>query len=191
MNNNTAEFEAWPKIPRDYGEIITITEKLDGTNACIVIEDNVITGVQSRKRMIQVGDDNYGFAAWVDENSEELLKLGDGRHFGEWIGGKIQSNPYDVTEKRFYMFNSARWGAHNPNTPKCCHVVPVLYSGPISSTIIEQVFEELKTNGSNVETGENYKGYVEGIIVYYNKTRRMTKDTYEYREGKHSTYVTT
>jgi len=34
-------FKAWPKIPRLENEIFHITEKIDGTNACIVIEQTV------------------------------------------------------------------------------------------------------------------------------------------------------
>lgn len=86
----TIEFKAWPKIPRATGEKVTITEKMDGTNACVVIQEGKIVGVQSRKRFITPEDDNYGFAAWVAENEQELLKLGDGYHYGEWAGLGIQ-----------------------------------------------------------------------------------------------------
>lgn len=74
------EFKSWGKIPRAIGEGVTITEKLDGTNACVVIQDGVIAGVQSRNRFITPEDDNYGFARWVSENEHELLKLGEGYH---------------------------------------------------------------------------------------------------------------
>ena len=33
------EFKEWPKIPRGLGEQMTITEKIDGTNACIIVEE--------------------------------------------------------------------------------------------------------------------------------------------------------
>ncbi len=130
------EFQAWPKIPRLNRSCI-VTEKIDGTNACIVIEtvgrgfpkhefeiarvdlegdtpDELAVFAQSRKRLIQTnevskGADNMGFAAWVKENALELAAvLGEGRHFGEWWGQGIQRT-YGLTEKRFSLFNAGRW----------------------------------------------------------------------------------
>lgn len=34
------EFKEWPKIPRGQNEIVSITEKINGTNACIIINDS-------------------------------------------------------------------------------------------------------------------------------------------------------
>ena len=79
---NYVEFKPWEKIPRENPFTVTISEKIDGTNACVVIKDGDIVGVQSRKRFITPEDDNYGFAAWVEENRDELLKMGDGYQVG-------------------------------------------------------------------------------------------------------------
>ena len=84
------EFKAWPKIPRENPLNATITEKMNGTNACVILHDGEIVGVQSRKRFITPGGDNYGFAAWVEANSDQLKSLGDGYHYGEWAGCGIQ-----------------------------------------------------------------------------------------------------
>ena len=65
MDVKIVEFKAWPKIGRYNPFNVTITEKMDGTNACIIIEDGFIVGVQSRKRLITPDDDNFGFAQWV------------------------------------------------------------------------------------------------------------------------------
>ena len=35
----SVEFKPWPKIGRDNPFVVTITEKMDGTNACIIIKD--------------------------------------------------------------------------------------------------------------------------------------------------------
>jgi hypothetical protein len=80
---------------------------------------------RSRSRWITPDDDNFGFAAWVEANRDELLTLGPGRHFGEWWGSGIQRG-YGLPkgEKRFSLFNVSRWGE---SRPACCHVVPVLY----------------------------------------------------------------
>ena len=97
------EFIAFPKIARLRRDCV-ITEKLDGTNAQIVIQDGEIVAVGSRSRWITPGKDtdNYGFAGWVEQNRAELLGLGDGTHFGEWWGSGIQRN-YGLTEKRFSL----------------------------------------------------------------------------------------
>jgi hypothetical protein len=103
------EFSEFPKMARLSREVI-ITEKIDGTNAQILItkDNRLLTG--SRTRWITPNDDNYGFAKWVEENREEVLKLGIGRHFGEWWGSGIQRG-YNLPkgEKRFSLFNVSRW----------------------------------------------------------------------------------
>ena len=67
------EFKAWPKIPRLENTNWTITEKIDGTNACIIISnDGTEIAAQSRTRLITPDNDNAGFARWVQENKEDL-----------------------------------------------------------------------------------------------------------------------
>ena len=169
------EFVAWPKIPRHTGTNVVISEKMDGTNACIVIEDGELIGCQSRKRIITPDDDNFGFARWVEENKDELLDLGDGRHFGEWVGLGIQKNPHDLAGKSFYLFNSGRW---SNGRPPCCEVVKVLYAGAISPSTVPEVMGGLMTSAMS----ENYKP--EGIIIYYPSTRTYEKATFENSGGK-------
>lgn len=126
---NDVSFQAFPKMARLSRQCI-ITEKIDGTNAQILIaptkdiiiplgggagavyydlgENGMTVFAGSRNRWIIPGDDNFGFAAWVSDNIPELLKLGPGRHFGEWWGGGIQRG-YALNEKRFSLFNVSRW----------------------------------------------------------------------------------
>jgi len=104
----TAEFEGFPKIARLKRDI-TVTEKLDGTNAQIFIGEDGEFSVGSRKRWIVPGDDNYGFARWAYGRQDELIAtLGIGRHFGEWWGQGIQRR-YDMEKKQFSLFNTTRW----------------------------------------------------------------------------------
>lgn len=118
-----SEFIEFPKIARLSRESV-ITEKIDGTNACIVIEEleghapdgtlyhegGLSLRAGSRTRWITPVDDNFGFAKWAYENRCELLQLGPGRHFGEWWGSGIQRG-YNLPkgEKRFSLFNTIRW----------------------------------------------------------------------------------
>ena len=168
------EFKAWPKIPRGLGEKVTITEKIDGTNACIVIDGGAIVGVQSRKRFITPDDDNYGFARWVLDNDEELIGLGDGYHYGEWAGLGIQKNPHNLPEKVFFLFNAGRWTSDTK--PKCCSVVPVLYHGELSPDTIDDAMQYLRE--CSVECKP------EGIIVYHHNSRQLYKYTFEHSKGK-------
>lgn len=76
-----------------------------------LVQHNVYA--QSRNRFITPQADNFGFAAWVKANAEQLVEiLGPGRHFGEYWGHGIQRG-YGLPrgERRFSLFNVTR---HNP-----------------------------------------------------------------------------
>lgn len=199
------EFQPFPKLTRlaKYSQYCTITEKIDGSNAQVVINEttqadfgdpNVIARVSlcgkpeltlragSRTRWITPGKetDNFGFAAWVEKNSIDLAHLGVGQHFGEWYGGKIQCG-YGREEKRFALFNTDRWGPHNPNTPACCEVVPVLYQGQYSESAVDEVMRALSAGGSF-----HVLGFMnpEGVVVYLRGPRVLLKKTFENDGGK-------
>lgn len=152
------DFIPFPKIPRLKRGCI-ITEKLDGTNAQVVVdaEGNVRAG--SRNRWIYPGDDNFGFARWVNDHQDELRELGPGQHFGEWWGAGIQRT-YGLKEKRFSLFNTGRW---SNGRPACCDVVPVLYAGDFSTSTVDWVMDSLKETGSQAAPGFMRP---EGIIVF-------------------------
>lgn len=173
------EFEAWPKICRKGKGMYTVTEKINGTNAQVVItpEGEIFAG--SRNRYITPEEDNFGFAGWVEENKEELLKMGEGRHYGEWAGEGIQKNPHNLVGKHFFLFNTARWGEHNPNTPKCCDVVPIILRGAGNSSV-DDAMKFLLEFGSLVgDLGEP-----EGVVAYHSATKRYTKATFKAPNGK-------
>lgn len=162
------EFRPFTKIPR-LARACTITEKLDGTNACIYIGGAMfLTG--SRNRWITPEDDNYGFSRWAHEHKSELLLLGDGHHFGEWWGGGIQRG-YGLTEKRFSLFNTAKWGA---SCPACCHVVPVVYEGIFTTYHAEAALHALGDFGSLAVPGFMDP---EGIIIYHHAAGQYFKKT--------------
>lgn len=181
--NPNLEFKGWPKIPRLLNERVTITEKMDGTNACIVIQDGEIVGIQSRNRLIfpegfngMKDCDNAGFAGWVRDNEQEILLLGDGHHYGEWCGPGIQSNPHKLDVKRFFLFNTQRW---TNNAPNRCSPVRVLYEGPFTSTCVDDALSSLLSYAKS----ENYTP--EGIIIYNHLAKNSYKVTYKNPEGGH------
>lgn len=156
-----AEFRGFNKIARLNRECI-ITEKIDGTNAQILIEDDFVTmHIGSRTRWITPEADNHGFARWATEHRDELLKLGPGRHFGEWWGAGIQRK-YGLKEKRFSLFNVDRWNTEN--LPACVGLVPVLYRGLFCTEAVEMCVARLRQEGSVAAPGFMD---AEGIVVYH------------------------
>lgn len=163
------EFKGFPKIARLSRDII-ITEKIDGTNGIIYIDDenNVFAG--NRNKWITPEDDNYGFAKWVYDNREELLQLGPGYHYGEWYGLGINRG-YGLSEKRFALFNVHRW---SEDRPVCCDVVPILYQGQFETFIIYSVLVDLSFNGSRIAPGFLNP---EEIVIYHTASNTMFKKT--------------
>ena len=164
-------FEPFQKIPRLKRDCV-ITEKIDGTNALIKITEEGGFYVGSRTRWITPEDDNYGFATWAQANKDELLKLGVGSHYGEWWGPGIQRR-YGVAEKRFSLFNTARW--EDPALrPTCCHVVPVIATGCFGDMLVDSAIEKLRTEGSLASPGFMLP---EGIVIYHTASRLLFKKT--------------
>lgn len=167
------EFESFVKIPRLLSMPMVITEKIDGTNAQLLIsDDGKELHAGSRKRFIAVGDDNFGFAHWAHEHRDELLALGPGRHFGEWWGKGIQRG-YGLAEKRFSLFNTSKWSS---SRPACTYVVPVLYYGQFSQGKIEEVKAELLASGSRANPGWKTP---EGVVIFLPKANLLFKSTYD------------
>lgn len=179
------EFKAFPSIPRLNREVV-ITEKLDGTNASVHIykegeELKILAG--SRNRWLTLEQDNFGFCKWVQDNKEELVKLGEGTHYGEWWGVGIQTG-YGLSERRFSLFNVHKWGemyyamrdGHETNFPKCCHVVPHLLTTDFTTENVNAVLAELKEKGSQAVPGFMKP---EGIVIYHKHSNQLFKVTFE------------
>lgn len=166
------EFRAFPKVPR-LRRGITITEKIDGTNGAIIITEDGRIAAQARNGLITPGKatDNFGFAGWVQDNKDELMRLGPGYHYGEWWGGKIQRG-YGRKEKTFSLFNTARWLAPDVVLPAGVAVVPVLYEGDWTNAVVDAALYALQDMGSAAAPG-----YMdpEGIIVWHHASRSYFK----------------
>lgn len=168
-----ADFVPFQKIPR-LSRNIVITEKIDGTNAQVVVGEDGMVRAGSRSRWITTDDDNYGFARWVADHEEELRDgLGIGQHFGEWWGSGIQRR-YGLTgpDKRFSLFNAGRWT--DDRRPACCHAVPVLYTGPFTMDAVQGCLDKLASEGSAAAPGFMDP---EGIIVFHSASRELFKKT--------------
>lgn len=202
MTNNI-EFLEFPKMARLSREVI-ITEKIDGTNAQILITEDKQLFIGNRIRWITPQDDNFGFAKWVEENKQDILKLGVGRHFGEWWGSGIQRG-YNLPkgEKRFSLFDVSRWTLFGTEPqrmttadpriekyqdvlPECIGLVPILYRGIFDSAKVDEVLNDLKTSGSYAS-----KGFMkpEGVVVIHIAGNICFKKTIENDEVPKSKYT--
>lgn len=177
----TAEFKEFPKMARLRRECL-ISEKIDGTNACLCLTEDgqFLTG--SRTRWITPTDDNHGFSKWAHTHKDELLTLGPGTHFGEWWGSGIQKS-YGLKngEKRWSLFNAARWcpndreprriitadpriEKYQQRVPACCHVVPILFQGIFDSERVQESLDYLQEHGSLASPGFMRP---EGVVCYH------------------------
>ena len=171
------DFKPFGKIPRLNREIV-VTEKLDGTNALVWVSDDGTTlRAGSRKRWITPESDNFGFAKWVRDNTDELLTLGPGYHYGEWYGSGIQRT-YGLPDKRFALFNVSCWSEVRPS---CCGVVTeVGRVGTLDRWYIEGVIARLRQEGSF-----HVPGWMkpEGVVVYHTASGHVYKVLVENDEG--------
>lgn len=197
----TIEFKVWPKIPRLFREIV-ISEKIDGTNSAVIIQETegdpgpeVLSMVQrdgkyyevaaqSRNRLIFPGKttDNYGFAGFVQKNAEELFTLlGPGRHYGEWWGKGIQKRYQNAhpTIRGFALFNTEKykdlhvWLPMDGGIEVLIEPVHVMYQGPYSEQAIRDTLEQLKKYGSWTSPSDS----AEGIVIFHTQSRQTYKVT--------------
>lgn len=165
------EFREFRKIPRLNREVV-VTEKIDGTNGCVVVTEEGIVSAQSRSRIITPETDNFGFAGWVHKHRGQLAELGPGYHYGEWWGVGIQRG-YGLTERRFSLFNVSRWTVARP---VCCDVVPVLYRGMSLNDGVNVALHALRERGSIAAPGFMKP---EGVIAYHTAGNLYFKATIE------------
>ncbi len=190
------EFVPWPSIGRLNKDAI-YTEKINGTNAAVVVEpyttdtdkskavdvvsvDGDLYGIwaQSRKRFITPGDDNFAFALWVYDNAPALVKtLGVGRHFGEWWGKGIQGGYGLQTERRFSLFNVKRWEnilhwQHGHELVPELYMVPVLGKDTFDTQTAKDWIWWLRMNGSVASPGFMEP---EGVVVFHTASQTPYK----------------
>jgi len=87
---------------------VIATEKLDGINVSIVIEDGKITRIFNRTSEIPFFNKGKKFITEAILNSFErgYCNFTDGQYFGECIGPKVNGNPYKLKEHLWIPFSS-------------------------------------------------------------------------------------
>lgn len=180
---STANYNSFPSIERLENIYCIISEKIDGTNGLIEInETNVRFG--SRNRYISFSDDNAGFAnffkdyearfkdAAKDITTDESYPL---RIYGEWFGRGIQRG-YGLKDK-FFMPFSFFYGEKLIEYQVPNVIAPnIMYTGKFSMEVVSACMQQLKLNGSGIVKG--YK-QPEGIVIFFPKYNFRLKETFD------------
>lgn len=191
------QHQKFSSIPRLYRDVV-ITEKIDGSNAAIIIEQNspaphdpqtklvnsdnsyYTIGAQSRTQILTPDNDMFGFATWVWSNARILVDtLGEGRHFGEYWGQGIHRS-YHQQRNWFSLFNTKRWNKENTQHIDGLLVVPVLYEGKYDDRVNYQALEELRLKGSVAAQqvdGRDLDFRAEGIVGWHVSMNQYYKVT--------------
>lgn len=150
---------------------VLCTEKLDGTDVSIVIENGKITRIFNRTNEIPFF--NKG-KKWITEailNSYErgYCNFSDGQYFGEVIGPLVNGNPYKLTEHIWLPFNTyckehLTYKSYH-KYPKTFENIKKWFLSPIEEGGIFSLF--LRKRG--------IIGKPEGVVFHNLKTGQMAK----------------
>lgn len=89
-------------------DTVLATEKLDGTDVSIVIENGKITRIFNRTAEVPFFNKGkiYIIKAILNSYERGYCNFTDGQYFGEVIGPKLQGNPYKLKEHLWIPFDS-------------------------------------------------------------------------------------
>ena len=200
------EYIVTPEIVEGYEWVfdddkVMAIEKLHGTNVSIMIQDGVITSVWNRTERIPFFNKGKKFIIEGLLNSFErgyMEFLGDGQHFGEVIGKKVNGNPYKIEGHLWIPFETfcqkhlryKSWGKY----PKDFQTISEWFKElmPLYSLMVgsgQEITErDPLDNLSIVHTGR-YTGFVEGIVFTHPDGRmaKLRRDMFDwYTEGRHT-----
>lgn len=159
-------------------ESVMAIEKLHGTNISIVIKEGVVIEIYNRTQRIP----------FINKGKEWIIKgilnskcrgyiefFGDGQHFGELIGPKVNGNPYKLEEHLWIPFETfaqkhlkyESWGKY-----------------PKDFKTISEWFKELIPLFSSMKGDRN--GFVEGIVFTHPDGRmaKLRKDMFDWFKGR-------
>lgn len=165
-------------------ESVMAIEKLHGTNVSIQITDGVIVGIWNRTERIP----------FFNKGKQHIVKgilnsysngytefLGDGQHFGELIGPKVNGNPYNLKENIWIPFES--YGQKHLKY-KCWGKYPKTFES------IREWFKELMPlynlrRHGKVEEGQP-EHFVEGIVFTHPDGRmaKLRRDMFDWFKGE-------
>ncbi|MBI4981353.1 hypothetical protein HZC30_07420 [Candidatus Woesearchaeota archaeon] len=113
--NEKDEYLVTPEINPEYSWVfegkedeVLATEKLDGTDVSIVIENGMITSIWNRTARIPFFCKGKEFIieGVLEAFQKGYTDLPDGQWFGECIGPKLNGNPYKLEKHLWLPFNT-------------------------------------------------------------------------------------
>ena len=160
-------------------ESVMAIEKLHGTNVSIVIIEGTVTQVYNRTERIPFITKSKSWIIKGILNSKErgyLEFLGDGQHFGELIGPKVNGNPYKLDIHLWIPFETfckkhlkyKAWGKY-----------------PKTFESISKWFKEDLLPLYSCMKG-NKEGFVEGIVFTHPDGRmaKLRRDMFDWHKGE-------
>jgi hypothetical protein len=98
--------EGYQWVLEDDETLVLATEKLDGTDVSLIIENGVIKEVWNRLNFIPFFNKGkmYIIEGVINAYKKGYCDLKDGQYFGEVIGPLVNGNPYRLTEHIWIPF---------------------------------------------------------------------------------------
>lgn len=178
-----------PEIDEDYKWVfedqgVRATDKIDGTNVCVLIEGGNIVQISNRKNLKNIftvknqtkweGACLEGLAKAIQK--DWLKDFEDGYHYGELIGEIINSNPHKLQGHLWvplnYLRDHCRWHTWEANKyPKT----------------FESISEWFKTMPSLFNQKQKLPEMLAEGLVFYHPDGRMAKirrDMFDWYEGE-------
>jgi len=170
-------------------EKVQAQEKFDGTNCSIIIQDGCIKAVMNRTSRIDIwksGKQFYeGVKQAIDDKKLKPEMLSDGQYFGELIGEKLNSNPYDINGHLFMPFDYV--SNHYYFKFYTGWLEEEIKSGMNDKEIFNKFIELFKCLKSIYFRSKGIEKHPEGIVFYNKLTNQMCKlrmDMFDFYKGK-------
>lgn len=151
---------------------VICTEKLDGTNVSVVIQNGHIESIWNRtERLPFFNKGKSHIIKGILESFERgYLELPDGQYFGELIGKKLQGNPYKIDGHLWLPFATyaqdhlkyKSWGKY----PKDYETISRWFKDDIFSLYMAR---------TQSKHGKMYKTFPEGVVFVQPSTGKMAK----------------
>jgi len=176
--NDKNEYLVTPEITEGYSWVfeggedeVLATEKLDGTDVSIVIENGMIASIWNRTNRIPFFCKGKEFIveAIMEAFKRGYTELPDGQHFGEVIGEKLNGNPLQIKGHIWIPFNTY---CRNHLAYKSFHKYPKTYEN-----IKKWFLDDIKDGGifSLLMKKKGIDKKPEGIVFHNLKTGQMAK----------------
>lgn len=161
------------------------------TNVSVLIQDGVITSCWNRTERLPFFNKGkrYVIEGLLESNDRGYIDfLGDGQHFGELIGEKVNGNPYKIKghvwiplkhlQKKYYYKS---WGKYSKDFNAISEWFKELM--PLYALATGSGYETTAPDG--VKTGK-YNGFVEGIVFTHPDGRmaKLRRDMFDWYDGR-------